>query len=195
MTAGDVEIKDRRRSMTAATVDRFEFFRSLLGDSIHDLFLRNATAVKIHQQPRLPRDELDDRRGRNIFGGVARFRRRLRPQKRQFDVCIRLRRAGEDLQGRAQHRTLTVGVVRIPKWTTHRVTDSRESRYADCARQIRNHRERNGRDAAGFDHALNQSDGPAAEGSCGHQSSRVHAIGVHAFRNRRRRLSEEHVRF
>src|SRR5262249_4770624 len=135
---------------------------------IKDLFLfRNVTAVKIRQQPRLPRHELDDRWWRNIFGGVARFRRRFGPHKRQFDVRVRPRRTGQDFQRRAQHRTLPVGVVRISKRTTHRVTDSRESRYADCAREIGNHREGNGRDAARFDYALNQSNEPAAEGSCG----------------------------
>ena len=157
--------------------------------------LRNATAVKIRQQPRLPRHELDDRRWRNIFGGVARSRRRFGPHKRQLDVRVRLRRTGQDLQHRAQHCPLTVGVVRIAKRTTQRITDSREPGYADSARQIRNHREGNGRDAARFDHALNQSNGPAAERSCRHQSGCVYAVGAHAFRNRRRGLSDEDVRF
>ena len=67
--------------------------------------------------------------------------------------------------------------------------------YADSAREIRNYREGNGRLAARFDHALNQSNGPAAKGSCRHQSGRVNAVGAHAFRNRRRGLSDEDVRF
>lgn len=156
--------------------------------------MRNVTPVEIRQKPRLLRHELHDRRWRNIFGGAARFRRRFGPHKRQFDVRVRRRRTGQDLQRCAQHSTLTIGVVRIPKRTTHRVTDSREPWYADCARQIGNHREGNGRDAARFDHALNQSDGPAAEGSCRHQRGGVNAIGVHALGDRWRRFIHQHIR-
>ena len=86
----------------------------------------------------------------------------LRPDERQVDVRAGPHRARQKLEHRAQDRTLTIRIAGSAERPAHRVADARQPRHANRARQVGNHRQRNGRDAARLEHALHQSHGPAA---------------------------------
>jgi len=156
--------------------------------------LRNATTVEVGHQPRLLRQEFNDRWWRQISGDVPRAGWRLGPHERQLHIGVGTRRAGQEVEHRAENCTLPVGVMRPPKRSAERIADTSQSWHANGARQVRNHRQRHGRNTAGFKYARNQSHGPAAERSRRDERCGVNDIRAHTFRDRRHRLFDQHTR-
>jgi hypothetical protein len=64
----------------------FSILLSLSAASGRGLFVRDATAIEVGQQPWLPGQKVHDGWRRQVSGRVSSLGRRLRPYKRQLDV-------------------------------------------------------------------------------------------------------------
>lgn len=154
-------------------------------------WMRNSAAVEKRNQPRLLQQQLRDRRWRHVFGRGEDLTRSLRPHEGQFNIGVRSRRGFEQLQCRAQHGALTVRIVRLTEAATRGITNAGEPRHANGASQLGNPGKCHGGDAARLDDVLNQSYGPATEGSYGYQRGRVDAFRPHSLGDGRCRLRHQ----
>jgi hypothetical protein len=67
--------------------------------------------------------------------------------------------------------------------------DSHDARYTDTCGQFRHHGNRDGAEPGGFDLTLNQSHGPAADGSDRNQDHGIHVFLAKLADDERHRLS------
>lgn len=156
--------------------------------------MRNAAAIEVGQQPRLPHHKFDDRRWREILGRVSSLSGRFWPCERELDVGVGPLSVGQDLQNCAQDGALTVRIVRLAERPAHRIADTCQARHSDGTCKLRNHREGYRWNTACFKNALHQSHGPATEGSGRNQYHSVDAVGAQKIGNRRRGLLDQNRR-
>src|SRR6185295_1627004 len=93
-------------------------------------------AVEAGQQPGFLHEQYRHGRRRNILGGIAGLSWRLRPLEGQLDLAARPGGALEQLQHRAQHGTLAVGIMLSAEGLSHRVADADEPGNSDGAGKL-----------------------------------------------------------
>ena len=83
----------------------------------------------------------------------------------------------QKLKGIPQDGKLLGRVKRLTKRMTKRPTQERDARWPDPFCYLSQDRNRNGRNACGFDCTLNQSDGPIAEASSWGEKDKIRFFG------------------
>ncbi len=136
----------------------------------------------------------------NVFGNWRRFRRLAgsrfwiaRPLKRQIDDAARDLDAFQRCQGGAQHGQLTSYIARLAQRASQWIFNRRDARRADCLRQRQDRGQDDSGKPGGFDFALYQSNGPAADRSGRHQHHHIGPLSAQIVDNGRRSLFQQRL--
>ena len=150
---------------------------------------RHIVGEQARQDPGVARNVTCNRR---VYRGMIVYLfGRFGPFKRQMDNFARGLNGFQRAQGGLQHGHLPGGVTGLPEGAPQRVLDGGDARHTDRGGQVGHGGQGDGREAGGFEFALYQSYGPAADRSGRHQHDHVRQVSFQIPDERRDGLAQE----
>ena len=120
----------------------------------------------------------------DITGDIHPFEGQVDDSPRSLDLFQRRKR-------RLQHGQLSGRIAGPPQGTSQGIFDGSNAWRADCQGYVRDRRQQDGGKSRGFDFALCQSNGPAADRSGRHKDNHIGVLSAQVADNGRDRLVKQ----